>query len=136
MIEPYKEELTSLAAVDLFSKLGMSKQDLGDPQKFGKFQELVKFFEGKNDPGFWISKVTQGKNVDKLDQVWEYSQLHTRRAESNKHMEELAEQLEELEMKDGLTTDELELKFTLMDESSHLENGLQYLNEEIGFYEN
>lgn len=135
-MEQFNEELNSLASVELFQRLKMSKQDLKDPMKFGKFQDLVSFFDGKNDPGFWISKVTQGKNVDSLDQMWEYSKLYTRRNETKAEMEGIGEQLEELEMKEFLSLDDTELKLNLLDKSQSLENGMIYLNEEIGFYEN
>jgi hypothetical protein len=73
----------------LMELLGLSKDDLADGKRWNQFKDTIEFFSRfpEDDQRFMVSKVAKGKIVDKLQHMWEYSQLFSRKLEVEKQLD-------------------------------------------------
>lgn len=83
--------------------LGLSPMDIADPQRFSRFRSVLDFFKQfpADTSRFMIRKVTNGKNVDKLQYVWEYAELLRQKAQAEKTIERVRTEASAM----GSTTD-------------------------------
>lgn len=121
-----------ISGVQLMATLGMSNDDLIIPQRFQKFQEILSFFSkfSEDTQRFLVSKATRGKMVDKLDHIFEYTQLL-------KQKEGYESELRNLGMENSAV--EMHGDSMLMSELSHramdIRQRLSNVREEIDIYE-
>lgn len=69
--------IDAVTGVELMDWLGLSPIDFGDPARFGRFQSIIDYMKqfSTDTQRFLIRKVVNGKNVDKLSYMWEYTEL-------------------------------------------------------------
>lgn len=101
--------IDAMTGVQLMDKLDINPDELGDPIRFSRFQEVIKFFKEypPETQELLINRAIVGKNVDKLKHIYEYMWLL-----KNKNMEE--KMLEDLE-KEKSAIETLGDEFALQD---------------------
>ncbi len=82
----------SIVATDIMGQLGMNDFDLQDPVRFNRFKEVYDYLKNK-DYRFTIGKTTKGKQVDKLDHLWGYVELHKQKDILNSKAKKLDEEI-------------------------------------------
>lgn len=70
--------ISPVFATQLMSALGLQTYELDDPVRFKRLEDIVRKISLSPDPMFLISRLTTGKQVDKLDHVWGYLELQDR----------------------------------------------------------
>ena len=78
--------------------IGADVSDLSSTKKFHKIQEIIRFFQGKEDKGFVIKKLLMGKpGINKLDFLFEYIGLrkaHQQKSDELKTLKDSSSLLE------------------------------------------
>lgn len=69
--------IDAITGVELMEWLGLSPIDFTDSGRFNRFKTVIDYFKQfpVDTQRFMIRRVTNGKNVDKLQHVWEYTEL-------------------------------------------------------------
>lgn len=85
----------AIVGSDLMYQVGITQDDLLDPQAFEKMRDIIQFLKElpPEQRSHMMSKVLAGKNVDKLSHMWGYVELSKK---ANTKMEELDLLKEEL----------------------------------------
>lgn len=123
--------IDAVTGTSLMNLLGLSTYDLSNPQRFSKFRSVIDFFKQfpEDTRKFLITRATLGKNVDKLDHVFEYSQLLDSKINLEKQIEDFKNEVSVLNISDPLVMIENEHK------SSELDLSLKQLQSRIEVYE-
>jgi len=81
----------AVTATELMDWLGLSTLDIGDPKRFHLFNDVIGYFKQfpVDTQRYLIKRATRDKNVDKLQHVWEYSQLLQKRTSAEQEMEKV-----------------------------------------------
>lgn len=74
--------------------LGIGEDDFGDPQRIRQLQDVLQFMEGVPDKQFFINKACAGKDVDKLNHVWELVGLHNKKSDLSAQIGTIDEQID------------------------------------------
>lgn len=121
----------AIVATSLMNLLGLYPDDLADPQRFSRFQEVVKYLKQypEDTQRFLITKATRGKLVDKLDHVFEYTNLLKQKFAQEQTLETMKEELSMLE-----ATHDPRF-FTINEQKEEMENQIGRTLEEIRIYE-
>ena len=90
--------IDAITGVEIMDWLGISAIDLGDPARFGRFHDIIDYFKQfpVDTQRYIIRKVTNGKNVDKLNHVWEYSELLKNKRAAEEAIEKVKTELSAL----------------------------------------
>jgi hypothetical protein len=65
-------QVDPIEGTEIMSLIGADVTQLSNPGKFNKIREIINYFQGKQDKQYVISKLTLGKNVDKINFLFEY----------------------------------------------------------------
>jgi len=65
----------AITGIQLMRSLGLYPDDFIDEARFLRFKDVIDYFKEIPDRDYLFNKILIGKNVDKLDQVWGYTQL-------------------------------------------------------------
>ena len=74
--------------------LGMTTADLSQPDKFNKLNDILKYVGNRMGAEQLLSRITHGKNGDKLTMAWEYIGLRSKHDSLKGEMERLSKELE------------------------------------------
>jgi hypothetical protein len=85
----------AIVGADLMYKVGITQSDLMIPQNFEKMKDVIQFLKQvpPEQRGAITSRVLVGKNVDKLDHMWQYVKLAEKKAEKQKELDLLNEEI-------------------------------------------
>lgn len=85
----------AIVGADLMYKVGITQSDLMIPQNFEKMRDIIQYLKQipPEQRGVVTSRVLVGKNVDKLDHMWQYVKLAEKKAEKQKELELLNEEI-------------------------------------------
>lgn len=124
--------IDAITGVELMKSLGLSSDDFIDPARFERFKDVIDYFKNLPDRNYILNRLVVGKNVDKLDHIWGYTEL-SRQKEILK--EKINSQVIKLDALNTLGDKDESTKFV---ESSLVEakNELAKINEQISHYEN
>lgn len=122
--------VNAIAGVSLMGHLGLNPQDLMFPQKFAKFQVVVDFLKQfpEDTQRFLINKATRGKFLDKLDHMFEYTNLLKNKESIEKDLNSLEKEVSAI-FDDEFKSAEVSTKITENKER------LDKIKEEITLYE-
>lgn len=83
--------IDAMTGVRLMGALGLSPIDFNNPARFTRFHQVIDYFKNlpEDTQNFLISKVTTGKIGDKLDKVFEYTQLLDRKHSLERDLESI-----------------------------------------------
>lgn len=70
-----------MKATEIMELLGVNPNDLIDPSRFKRFQDTARYLSQFENYPYMIKKLTIGKNVDKLNHLWEWTALAKQRQE-------------------------------------------------------
>lgn len=67
----------AITGVELMDWLGVSSFDFSDSSRFSKFHTVIDYLKGfpTDTRRFLVRRATNNKNVDKLQHMWEYTEL-------------------------------------------------------------
>jgi hypothetical protein len=82
-------DIDAITGTELFQMLGLSSIDLANPSRFTRLQQVIDYLKQfpEDTRRYMVSKVTSGKAVDKLDKVFEYTQLMQRKSGLEKELD-------------------------------------------------
>lgn len=121
----------AIVATNLMNLLGLYPDDFVETQRFMRFQEVVNYLKQFPDDTqrFLINKSTRGKQVDKLDHVFEYINLLKEKYAQEQTLEDMKKEMSVLEA----THDP---KFFIMSQQKEeMEKQIGRTLEEIQIYE-
>lgn len=101
--------VNAIVATNLMDLLGLYPDDFHDPVRFSRFQSVVNYLKQFPDDTqrFLITKSTRGKPIDKLDHVFEYTNLLKQKFAQEETLDRLKEEISAMEAmgdpKAGLT---------------------------------
>lgn len=72
--------IDALTGTEIMRLTGITPTDFVDPVRYQRFRDVIQHLKGIPDKEFYITKITLGKNVDKLDHLWSYVELEKRKA--------------------------------------------------------
>lgn len=80
---------------EIMSKVGITTSDLVIPQNFEKVKDIMRFMKTvpPQDRSYFLSKVTTGKVLDKLNHVWGYIELTKKKMDTEKSLSKLKEEI-------------------------------------------
>ena len=124
--------IDAVVGTELMDWLGVSAIDLGDPQRFSKFQSVIGYFKQfpVDTQRFIIRKAVNGKNVDKLQHIWEYSEL----LKNKKAVEESLEKIK-VEASAVGTSGDAVLRMANAEREIEANRALGQITDEIRLYE-
>lgn len=69
--------IDAISGVNLMEWLGVSSFDLGDPVRFTKFKDIIGYMKQfpVDTQRYLVRRAVNNKNVDKLNHVFEYTEL-------------------------------------------------------------
>lgn len=81
----------AVTGTELMEWLGISPADFVEPLRFSRFHEVIDYFKDMSPDTrrYMIRRATHNKNVDKLQYVWEYTQLLKQKRSMEESMEKL-----------------------------------------------
>lgn len=122
-----------VTGIQLMKSLNISPDDFVDEARFLRFKDIIDYFKDIPDREYIFNRITIGKNVDKLDHVWGYTELSKRRNDITNYLSSEEKRLNTL-TELGDEKQQGEISFT---QSSILEHRteLSRVNEQIGKYE-
>ena len=84
--------ISAITAVELMEALSITPDELGFPQRFHRLQEVVGYLKQfpVDTQRFLIKKACYGKQVDKLDHMFEYTNLLKSKYELENSLKEIA----------------------------------------------
>lgn len=87
--------ISATTGVRILDLLDISPDELAIPQYFSKVQDIVTFLKKfpEDTQRFLINKATRGKSVNKLQHFHEYIQLLQKKAELEKILEQITEEM-------------------------------------------
>lgn len=134
VLEKYSDlGIDPLKATELLDVLGVSADELSAPGRFEKFKQMAKYMIKFDNFPYLIKKLTLTKNVDKLQHVWEWTELSRQLEEENQKLSAVSIDEKEIE---HLHDPEVREKFgqlkAAMEESA---SKIKHLSEEIELYE-
>lgn len=85
----------AIVGSDLMYKVGITQDDLLDPQAFEKMRDIIQFLKElpPEQRSHMMNKVLTGKNVDKLSHMWGYVELSKKASTKMKELDLLKEEL-------------------------------------------
>ena len=122
----------AITGVELMEWLGVTQVDLSDPSRFSRLHDVINYFKQfqPDTQRYLILRATSGKMVDKLNHVWEYSQLLSRR----KSHEDMLTNIEKERSILGENPDPL-VKQSVESKSLEAQENIAKINSEIAIYE-
>lgn len=87
--------INAILGSDIMWKLGISEDELKIPGNFEKMKDVIEFLKEipTEEISRTLSRVTVGKNVDKLDHMWQYSMLSKQRMDLRKQLNSLEDEI-------------------------------------------
>lgn len=86
--------------------LGLNSDDMLDPIRSSRIQETINYLAGTSNPELLITKLTSGKQVDKIDHIWSYFKVQEEKqaidlqlSKANREFDSLANVRGELQAK-------------------------------------
>lgn len=77
----------AITGLQLMKSLGLYPDDFYDEARFLRFKDIIDYFKDIPDRDYLFNKITIGKNVDKLDHVWGYTQLAQQKDKIRKNID-------------------------------------------------
>jgi hypothetical protein len=123
--------VNAIVATNLMDLLGLYPNDFYDPQRFSRFQVVVDYLKQFPDDTqrFIITKATRGKLVDKLDHVFEYTNLLKQKFAQEEALENIKKEISVLE-----ATGDPKIEMTRLQEEE-MDRQIERTLEEIKIYE-
>lgn len=80
VIERYQDiGIDPMKATEIMELLGVTPTEFIDPARFKRFQETARFLSKYENYPYLIKKLTVGKQVDRLNHLWEWVVLAERK---------------------------------------------------------
>lgn len=76
--------------------LGLNQDDLVDHAKTGRVHEVINYLVNTPNPDLLITKLTTGKQVDKVDHIWSYFKVYEQKKEIDMQLSKSTRELEQL----------------------------------------
>jgi hypothetical protein len=124
--------VSAILGTQLLGWLNLSLEDLAIPSRFTKLQGCIDYLKQFPDDTqrFLINKATRGKAVDKLDHLYEYTNLLKEKTSIEANLKANASELSVISgSQDMMKISELTSKV------DSLQTNLRHINEEITIYE-
>ena len=124
--------VSAILGTQLLGWLNLSLEDLAIPSRFTKLQSCIDYLKQFPDDTqrFLINKATRGKAVDKLDHLYEYTNLLKEKTSIEANLKANASELSVISgSQDMMKISELTSKV------DSLQTNLRHINEEITIYE-
>lgn len=125
--------IDAITGIQLMKSLNIYPDDFIDGARFMRFKDVIDYFKNIPDRDYILNKITIGKNVDKLDHVWGYTQLSKQKDDIKNHISSEMIKLKTLEdLGDEMSHDSIKfLQSNLLDKKVEL----QRLDQQIDKYE-
>lgn len=122
--------IDAITGVELMDRLQLSVEELIIPQRFHRLRDVINYFKHlpEDTRSFLLNKTLTGKNVDKLDHVWGYTQLLSTKRDTETSLQGIERELSAVE------SDET-LKVEVAQRHKTVRERLERLKEEISIYE-
>lgn len=130
--------LSPLYLTSLMGLLGIHPDELTDPVRFERFKDVAERLKDNKNYSYILNKITVGKQVDKLDHAWGYTQLEYNKEKLLKKKAEVQDNLNVILRLAGdkQITDPNDVvgygDYSKM--LSEVNDGLRQIDEEMGFY--
>lgn len=87
--------IDAILGSDIMWKLGITEDQLKLPGNFQKMKDVISFLREipTEEIGRTLTKVIVGKNIDKLDHMWQYSILSKKKMQLKKELNSLEEEI-------------------------------------------
>lgn len=87
--------MDAMTGTEIMGLAGINSSDLVDPVRFQRFKDILDYIKTvpKEHRSYTISKAIAGKNVDKLDHLWGYTELSKRKSSKLKELKQLDEEI-------------------------------------------
>lgn len=134
VLEKYSDlGIDPMKATQLLDVLGVSVTDLSIPERFEKFKQTARYIIRFDNFPYLIRKLTLTKNVDKLQHVWEWTELSRQRDEEQGKLAAISFDEAELEnIKDPVVLEKFEQIRRVMNEST---SRIKSIDQEMELYE-
>ena len=119
-----------ITGVELMEALNLSVDEIGFPQRFHRLQEVVGYLKQfpLDTQRYLIKKACYGKNVDKLDHMFEYTNLL-------KNKFELENTMKEIEVEKSAVMNDLSKGIELAMREKDVSGRLSAVKDECQIYE-
>lgn len=123
----------AITGIQLMRSLNISPDDFLDSSRFLRFKDVIDYFKNIPDREYILNKVTIGKNVDKLDHIWGYTQLSKQKEDLRNHIDSEMKRLDIINsLGDEMQHDSVKfIESKIMDRKIELSK----INEQIDKYE-
>lgn len=124
--------IDAITGISLMDQLDMNPDDLAIPQRFSRLKEVIGFFKQfpEDTQRFLITKATRGKAVDKLNHIFEYTKLLTKRSE----YEDILQGIDKEKSALGFMIDPIKAQ-AIAERSVETRTSLEMVSDEIKVYE-
>lgn len=121
-----------LTATRLMEILDMSPEEFQSPSRFSKLQSVISYLKQfpEDTQRFLITRATRGKNVDRLNHIYEYTSLLREKEEREQHIASIDKERSAIE----LSADPI-LQTEVAHRALDARQALNHVKEEIAIYE-
>lgn len=128
----------ALFCTEVMDTLGINADEFIDPKKFNQFKDVVKYLKDSPNWQYVAKKLTTGKMVDKLQHLWEYSQLESQLKMTQEEKQKIRENLETIIKFSGdkkVPLEELDNYKEARKQYEKVESSLADISNEMSIYE-
>jgi len=88
--------METVEAVDYYNRMGCTTLDLEDPKRFSKLRDTLRFMGElpENQRSLFLRRALKTNPEDMLDMAWQFAQLHIKRDEVSKILDEKDKELD------------------------------------------
>ncbi len=123
--------VNAVQAVTMMDLLGITPDDFINPTRFARFQVVVDYLKQFPDDTqrFLITKATRGKMVDRLDHIFEYTNLLKQKFAQEETLDSIKKELSVLE-----ATGDPKIELT-RHQKDEMDRQIDLITQEISIYE-
>ena len=131
--------IDAITGTEIMRLTGITPVDFTDPARYQRFKEVCAHLKNIEDKQFYISRITTGKNVDKLDHLWGYVELerrlHQKVEEAKRVQEEISILTRFSSEKDIHSIDDIAGYTLATKKKEAITNNISQIQQEMSHYE-
>lgn len=94
MLEAFEDlGVDAITGTEIMSYAGVSPDEIQDPVRFERLRDIIDYVKKLPDRRYFVSKVTAGRDGERLDHLWGYVELHKQRESKLSEIKKLEEEI-------------------------------------------
>lgn len=130
--------IDAIRGVQLIDQLDINTAELASPQRFTRLKEIIEYFKQfpEDTQRFLINKAVRGKQVDKLNHVYEYTTILKEKGKFESMLSKIEAEKSALDGTDSMQDQEnFNRIISLSEQAMDIRRNVSRLSDELSIYE-